>query len=82
MLESFTLKRLFGIAGKFTIPAYQWAYAWGDSQREQLIEDLKYANSYYYMEYGALTFVAARCARRAECSLGHRSNVLGVGMDD
>ena len=48
-MESFTLKRLFGIADKFTIPAYQRAYAWGDSQREQLIEDLKDAKGHYYM---------------------------------
>ena len=48
-MESFTVKKLFGLVDKFIIPAYQRAYAWGAQQREQLIEDLKDASRNYYM---------------------------------
>jgi len=48
-MESFTLKRMFALAEKFTIPAYQRAYSWVDAQREQLIEDLRDAKEHYYM---------------------------------
>lgn len=48
-METFSLKQLFGLSEKFIIPAYQRAYAWGDVQREQLIEDLRDAKGHYYM---------------------------------
>ena len=48
-METFTLRQLFGLSEKFYIPAYQRAYAWGNTQREQLIEDLKDAKSHYYL---------------------------------
>ena len=40
---------MFALADKFTIPAYQRAYAWGELQQNQLIEDLKDASGNYYM---------------------------------
>ena len=40
---------MFALADKFTIPAYQRAYAWGELQQNQLIEDLKDAGGNYYM---------------------------------
>lgn len=48
-METFTLRQLFGLSEKFYIPAYQRAYAWGNTQREQLIEDLKDAKGHYYL---------------------------------
>ncbi len=48
-MEPLSLKKLFALADRFTIPAYQRAYSWVDTQREQLIEDLKDAKDHYYM---------------------------------
>ena len=48
-MEPLSLKTMFALADKFTIPAYQRAYAWGEQQQSQLIEDLKDASGNYYM---------------------------------
>ena len=47
-MQSFRLSQMLNF-GYFEIPRYQRAYSWGNKQQEQFIEDLRHANSRYYL---------------------------------
>ena len=49
-MESTTIKELFGTRNiRFVIPEYQRAYAWGERQFSQFIEDLRGCDENYYL---------------------------------
>ena len=49
-MESTTIKALFGRRNiRFDIPKYQRAYAWGERQFTQFIEDLRECDGNYYL---------------------------------
>lgn len=49
-MESTTIKALFGRRNiRFVIPEYQRAYAWGERQFSQFIEDLRECDENYYL---------------------------------
>ena len=49
-MESTTIKALFGRRNiRFVIPEYQRAYAWGERQFSQFVEDLRECDENYYL---------------------------------
>lgn len=48
-MDSISLKELFRKKDQFVIPAYQRAYSWQKTQREQLIEDIRESKGRYYL---------------------------------
>lgn len=49
-METTTIKKLFGRRNiRFAIPAYQRAYAWGEKQFSQFVEDLRECDENYYL---------------------------------